>query len=129
MMIRRYQKAIVGLLLLLDLTGARIVTVCDACEHSRVYFSPAVGFKAIARAVTGQTWKRRAPHALGAQANRYSTRDIELVRRDDRPATVNILPPINITIGAERSRNRLVYAWMLPKELSPVKPPQLNPRK
>lgn len=128
-MTRRCQKAITFALLLLNISGARVVAVTDSCEHCRSFFGPAASFRAIAKVVTHQQWKRHAPHSLGARANRYSARDIEFVQRDDRPATVNILPPINLTLGTERSRNRLVYAWKLPADRSPVKPPQLNSRK
>jgi hypothetical protein len=124
--LRLWQKAIAVTLLLLDLTGARVVAVSNACEGSRTFFGPALSFRAIAKVVTGQDWRQKAPHSFGVETTRYSARDLEFVQRDDRPAPVNILPPINITLSTERSRNRPLYFWKLPSDLDPARSPQLH---
>jgi hypothetical protein len=123
---RRLKKVIALALLLLDLTGTRMVAVSNACEQSGVFYGPALSFRAIAKVVTGQSWKQQAPRSFGAQSTRYSARDLEFIQRDDRPATVVILPPINITLGTERSRNRPLYVWKLSSDASPTKPPHLH---
>lgn len=125
-MARRYQKAITVALLLLNISGARVVAVTDSCEHCRSFFVPASSFRAIAKVVTHQQWKRHAPHSLGARANRYSSQDLQTVRRERPVLPLAILPPVNIALGTELSRNRLVYAWRLPRDRSPVLSPQLN---
>ena len=127
----RYQvrKVIAVSLLALNVSGARVVAVSDACEHNRTFFGPTLSFKALARTVTHQQWRQPAPHSLGERGVRYSSRDIEVVQRQSQILPIAILPPINITLGTERSKNRLAYAWKSPGELSPVQPPQLHSRK
>ena len=125
-MVSRYQKVIAVALLVLNVSGARVIAVSDACERSRVFFSPTLSFKAIARLVTRQDWRQPAPHSLGARTDRYSARDLESVQRNSVTVPVAILPPVSITLGAERSRNRPSYAWRLPRDNVPAPPSQLQ---
>jgi hypothetical protein len=125
-MVSRCQKTIAVALLLLNVSGARVIAVSDACQHSRSYFGPTVGFKAIARLVTGQGWRRSAPRSLGAQANRHSSRDLKTIQRSNVVVPVAILPPVDITLVAQRSPSRPSYAWRLPRDNSPAPPSQLQ---
>ena len=124
-MLRRARKAMALLVLLLDFTGARMVTVSEACEPSRVYFTPTLGFKAIAKLVTKQAWKAPPPRSFGAQTQRYSGVDLQLLQSDDRPVLAPVLSPINIAPALERSHGALVYAWRLPRDRSPGMFPRL----
>jgi hypothetical protein len=125
-LIVRYKKAIAVALLLLDFTGARVVAVSDACEHNRVFFGPALSFRAIAKTVTHQDWQQPSPRSFGERANHFSGQDMDVVRRESRVASVVILPSINIALGTERSRNRPLYVWKLPSDLHPVQPRHLH---
>ena len=125
----RCQKTIAVALLLLNVSGARVIAVSDACQRSRAYFGPTLGFKAIARLVTRQEWRRHAPRALGARANRYSSRDLETIQRSNVVVPVAILPPVDITLSAPRSPNRPPYAWRFPRDNSPAPPSQLQSKK
>ncbi|MDD5629753.1 MAG: hypothetical protein PHU21_11855 [Elusimicrobia bacterium] len=125
----RCKKAITVALLLLNLSGVRVVAVTRACEPSRSYFGPTVGFRALTKTVLRQDWKHHGSRSFGSRLSRRSSHDLEVVRRDKPVSPLAILPPVNITLGTERSRNRLVYAWKVPQERSPVSPPQLNSRK
>ena len=128
-MVSRYQKTIAVALLLLNVSGARVIAVSDACQHGRVYFGPTTSFKAIARLVTRQEWRRSAPNSLGARANRYSSRDLETIQSRNVVIPVAILPPVDITLAAQRSPSRPSYAWRLPRDNSPAPPSQLQSKK
>jgi len=128
-MLRRYRKSLTVALLMLNLGGARVVAVSDACEHNRVFFGPALSIKAIAKTITHQAWKQPAPHSFGARTDRFSAQDMEFLQNKTQMATVAILPPLNITLGTERSRNRPLYVWRLPHDKSPGQSPQLLSKK
>ena len=98
-MVQRYQKAIAVALLLLNVSGARVVAVCDACDHNRVFFGPTLSFRAIAKTITRQKWRQPSPHSLGAQTDKYSARDLETLQRSRLVVPVAVLPPVNITLG------------------------------
>ena len=118
-MLRRARKAMAVLVLLLDFTGARMVTVSEACEPSRVYFTPNLGFKAITKLVTKQAWKAPPPRSFGAQTRRYSAVDVQLLQSDDRPVIAPVLSHINVAPAIASSNGALVYAWRLPRDRSP----------
>jgi hypothetical protein len=124
-MMLRCRKIFVLFLLLLNTSGARIVSVTDVCERSRVFFSPARSLRAIVKLVRGQERTRRPPRSFGAQRNRYASLDVERLCRDDRPAMVSILPPVSIALHAESSRLRPVHARHAPRDRSPTGPPLL----
>ena len=128
-MVSRYQKGIAVALLILNLSGARVIAVSDACERSRAFFSPALSFKAIAKAVTRQQWKQSSPHSLGARAGRYSSRDLEFVQRNGVADPIAILPPVIIALGSEHFRNRPPSSWRLPLDNVPAPPSQLQSKK
>jgi hypothetical protein len=120
-----YRKAMVVALLILNVSGARVVAVCDACEHSRVFFGPALSVRAIAKAVTHQQWKQPAPNSLGEANVRYSAKDLEFLQSSRVVAPIAILPPVSITLGTERARNGLSN-WRLPRDNSPAPVSQLQ---
>ena len=122
---RRYRKLFALLLLVLNTSGARVVSVTDVCQNSRVYFSPARSLRAVVKLVTGQKSRQRTPRAFGAAKNRYSSLEIERFHRDERPAPVALLSPVSITLQLESSRLRPVYSWRTPTGRSPVSPPLL----
>ena len=121
-----YRKAMAVALLTLNVSGVRVVSVCDVCEHSRVFFGPTLSVKAIARIVTHQQWKHAVPNSFGEAKVRYSARDLESLQRNRVVAPVAILPPVSIKLGSERSRNRPSYAWRIPRDNSPAPPSQLQ---
>lgn len=123
---RRYRKLFALLLLVLNTSGARVVSVTDVCQNSRVYFSPTRSLRAVVKLVTGQKNRQRTPRAFGAAKNRYSSLEIERFHRDERPATVALQTPVSIMLpAASSSRLRPVYAWQAPTGRSPVSPPLL----
>jgi hypothetical protein len=122
----RYQKAIAVALLTLNVSGARVVAVSGACEHSRVFFGPALSVRALVKVVTHQQWKQSAPNSLGEANVRYSAKDLEFIQRNRVIAPVAVLPPVSITLGTERSRIRPSYAGRLPRDNSPAPPSQLQ---
>ncbi|MCX5788886.1 MAG: hypothetical protein NTX64_10340 [Elusimicrobia bacterium] len=124
--LRRGRKVVAVLVLLLDFTGARMVTVSEACEPSRVFFGPTLGFKAIAKLVTKQTWKTPAPRSFGARANRVSAVDVQLLRGEDRPVVAPVLSSINVAPAIERSHGTLICLWRAPRDRSPGIFPQLS---
>ncbi|MBI5239904.1 MAG: hypothetical protein HY926_05490 [Elusimicrobia bacterium] len=121
----RYRKALILALLLLNTSGARVVSVTDVCQSSRVYFSPARSLRAIVKLVSRRESRPRTPRAFGSAKSRYSSLEIERLCRDDRLAMVVILPPVHVVLPDESSRLRPVYAWQAPKDRSPVGPPLL----
>ena len=56
---------------------------------------------------------------------RLAARDLDFVQRNSVLAPVTILPPVSITLGTERSRNRPLYVWKMSSDASPTQPPQL----
>ena len=125
-MLRRGRKVVAVLVLLLDFTGARMVTVSESCEPSRVFFGPTLGFKAIAKLVTKQTWKTPMPRSFGARANRVSAVDVQLLRGEDRPVVAPALSPTNVAPAIERSPGPIVYMWRAPRDRGPGTFPQLT---
>jgi hypothetical protein len=125
-MLRRWKKTIAVALLALNFSGVRVVDVSAACDSSRVFFGPALSFRALTKTVLHQQWSQPSPNSLGSHTLRYSGRDMELLQRNSRIAAVAILPPVTITLGTERSRNRPSYAWRIPRDNSPAPPSQLQ---
>jgi len=126
---RRYRKAISVALLLLNLSGARVVAVCEACGQSRTYFGPTRSFKAIAKTVTRQQWGQRGTRSLGARTRHRSSRDVEAVQRQHCFATVPILRPASVVLDTGISRRPPLLVRKLPSDQSPVQPPQLFSKK
>ena len=124
-LLRRIRRPTTLLLLLLSLSGGRIVTVCDACEHDRVVFSPSLGFKSIVKAALRREWGRGAPHSLGERAVHYCARDLELQRRRSGPAAVVVVPPSAVPVEGEPHPERLL-AFKLPSDATPVEPRHLH---
>ncbi|MBI5211199.1 MAG: hypothetical protein HY927_14600 [Elusimicrobia bacterium] len=127
-MMRRYRKGIAVALLLLNFSGARVVTVSAACERSRSYFGPARGFKAIVKKALHQQRRDRAQRSLGA-SKRRSSRDIEATTRSNAPAPVVVQRDAETAVSPALSPINPLYSWKLPQDRSPVQPPHLSSKK
>jgi hypothetical protein len=125
-MVRRQQRKIAIALLLLNITGARAIAVTDAGEHSRVYYSATLGFKAITKAVTHQQWKQSSSEtAFGERSTRYSARDLDFNRAGGRVALVCVRPSVNFVLAIKSPRAGPLTDWKLPSDENPVQPPHL----
>ena len=124
-LMRRQQKRIALALLVLNLGGARAVTVNDSCERCRSFFAPSLTYKAIAKSVTRQEWKRSGQHALGERAHRSHTHDLEALR-GGRVVAVIAPAMMSVAIDAYGTRAGPRLDWKLPTDLHPVQPPHLQ---
>ena len=126
-MARRFRQGLVLALLALNVSGVRAVTVSDACQSNRVVYHPCLSFKAIAKTVTHQYWKQRAPDSLGAHSKQSSARDIEFLRGDNSLVPIAIGPQTIIALGQEHAKQGYRYiTWKLPSDENPVQPPHLK---
>jgi hypothetical protein len=125
-MVRRQQRKIAIALLLLNVTGARAIAVTDACDHSRVYYSATLGFKAITKAVTRQQWKPSAAEtSFGEKSTRYSARDLDFNRTGGRVVLVAVTSPVSTALDIKTPRAGPLCGWKLPSDENPVQPPHL----
>ena len=122
---RLFRKLMAVGVLLLDLTGARMVSVVEACEPAHAYCSSALSFKAILKLAAGQPWQRRAARSFGARVSR-SAFDLELLTSDDRPALAPTEASIVIAHCPDLPGDGLRHAARHPRDRSPTNPPQLN---
>jgi hypothetical protein len=126
-MVRRFRKGLVLALLALNLSGARAVTVSGLCETNRVVFHPGLSFKAIAKTVTHQGWKQRAPDSLGAHTKQYSARDLDSLRGDNRLAPIAVVSQTTVVLDPEGAGRRCrTTAWKLATDEHPVQSPHLK---
>ena len=126
-LLRRSHKKFAIALMVLNIGGvSRAVTVNDSCERCRSFFAPPQIFKAIARAVTRQDWKKSAPRSLGRSHNHSQTHDIESLRDTYRVAIITVSVPSPITIDSKSSRAGPDMAWRGTADRSPGQPLQLQ---
>jgi hypothetical protein len=123
---RRYRRAVGLAMVLLHLSGARVIAVSEACEHDRVFFTAGLSFKALAKSALHQQWKQAAPTALGESVPRYSAKDIELAQRNPRVLAVIVRPPSETPLADRGPRLEPLLAFKLPADLCPVQPTHLH---
>jgi hypothetical protein len=99
--VRKYQRKLAVALLLLNMSGARAITVCDACEHHRTFFSAGLGFKALTKKVMRVERKKQTGNSFGERASRFCACDLSTVRREKAVAMVVTLPAISIPLDTK----------------------------
>jgi hypothetical protein len=126
---RRYRKALAFILLITNLSGARVVSVASPCERPHNYFAPTSSFKAIAKIATKQSWRKSTTRSLGASTGRRSSQDMARLRSGKLFACAAVMPQAICSIPTTDYHNQLLRHDKLPIDLSPVQPPQLHSKK
>lgn len=125
-MVRRQQRKIAIALLLLNVTGARAIAVTDAGDHSRVYYSATLGFKAITKAVTHQQWKQSSSEtSFGEKSTRYSARDLDFNRTGGRVILVAVTQALSTALHIKKPSAAASLSRKLPSDENPVQSPHL----
>lgn len=115
-------------LLLLNVSGWRVVTVRHACENSYNYYLPSSALEAIQKSlVQDRQGGQDSRHTLG-RASR-SARDLESLKNTDQAPPVVIRPAVAIAIAADKDSSRTLQAWKLSMDDRPIPPPLLLSKK
>ncbi len=128
-MIRRQHRKIAIALLLLNVSGARAITVSDPCDNGRVFFSASLGFKAITKTVLHQDWKKdSSQHALGERTKRFTANDMATIRRAVSLGAVDVQRATSVTLSSAAPRIAQLYASISLHGASPGQQthPQIN---
>jgi hypothetical protein len=124
-MIRRQQRKIALALLLLNVSGARAISVSGPCERDHVFFSAGLGFKAVVKTVARREWKKAPPNAWGERTNRYKASDLETVKRVTGVSTVTVHADRAFALDLRSPRAGPASDWKLPTDVSPTHPSHL----
>ena len=124
----RWRKFLASALLLLDVTGARVIAVTSDGDTRQVYFTPDLACKALLSSVAHRDWSRSGRSALGDQARRYQAQDLEKLDGCKR-VVLAALPTGGVAIDSQRPRTGPSFSWKLPLNSTAVQPTHLRSKK
>ena len=119
-MLRRHQRKIAIALLMLNVSGARAVTVTDSCQRCRTFYSASRGFKAITKTLARREWKKTSSETRFGESHKHSsTKDLEAMSRKLSVALVPVLPAVSVALKSDSPRAGPAGVWALPSDLHP----------
>jgi hypothetical protein len=126
-LLRHYGKPMALAMMLVQVSGARIVNVIDPLAGSRTFFTAELGTKGYLAAATKRDWsKKRGPFVT---AKRHSASDMDKVGKGGRVYPTPVLPLAGAVIAPPAARPGPLRTRRLPFEISPVQPPHLHTKK
>ena len=119
----RLRKGFAIALIFLNLSGARVISVTEAFAGSRTYFTADRGVKAILKAATKQTWRKKGGLCVSDVVR--SAKTLQKIGSSARLDFVPAMLAAGAAIDTGVARPGPLRARRLPLDISPVQPPQL----
>lgn len=126
-MTRHLRKPLALTLLLVQVTGARVVNVIDPLAGSRTFFTADLGAKGYLAAATRRDWSKKGGPSLAGI--RYSASDMDKMGKGGRVYPTPVLPLAGAVIAPLTARPGPLQTRRLPFDISPVQPPHLHTKK
>ncbi|MFA6318049.1 MAG: hypothetical protein WC943_11570 [Elusimicrobiota bacterium] len=126
---RRLQKLIVIVVLVMNTGGVRFVARAEAGQPGRFVAAPSRGIRAVAKVVTKKAKHHRGEKSWKTTSRRHTSKDLDSLRCDAKVAPVAAQVVTHVPAPKPVPLTSLRERWKLASDLSPVQPPHLSSKK